>query len=302
MSETKVARIERRRPMGPKTPEGRARALAARIRGKLPHSVMIVPGVESPEDWENFRRAVISDYAPSGTLETELAHRIAELLWRLRRFSRYETDCAAWRMKTAEVPYHQVRAEIQTSMRGHGTPPSLPTKPQDPAWLVRVRRQATVALWYLDNAHAALDDEHGDEAPGFVEAAARAAGVTDYRLRDRAEWTIGAVRQHLFRIATRANVTPDRVLELLLVASLNEWTERDKKGSAELRVYTATLDQFKRTLVLPTEAEVRTAARWESHLERSLCRMMDRLERLQRMRAGECIPAPAIVRLEQDVE
>jgi hypothetical protein len=110
------------------------------------------------------------------------------------------------------------------------------------------------------------------------------------------------VRQHLSRIATRASVTSDRVLELLLVASLNEWTERDKKGSAELRAYTATLDQFKRTLMLPTEAEVRTAARWESHLERSLCRMMDRLERLQRMRAGEFVQAPALVEISLDRE
>lgn len=300
MSEAKVARIEKRRPMGPRTPEGRARALAARIRGKLPHSVMIVPGVEKAEDWESFRDAVIADYSPSGTIETELAHRIAELLWRLRRFSRYETDCASWRMKTAEVPYHQVRAEIRAAMHGHGSPPSLPQQPQAPAWRVRLNTQTKLALWYLDNDDAALDDEHGDDAPAFIEAAARAAGVANYRPRERAEWTIGAVRQHLSRIATRANVTADRVLELLLVASLNEWTERDKKGSAELRAYTASLDQFKRTLMLPTESEVRTAARWESHLERSLCRIMDRLERLQRMRAGELIPPPAIVRLERE--
>lgn len=64
----------------------------------------------------------------------------------------------------------------------------------------------------------------------------------------------------------------------------------------------ATLKQSLRAFMLPTEAQVRTAARWESHLERSLCRMMDRLERLQRMRAGEFVQAPALVEVSMDRE
>lgn len=300
MSEGKVAKIETRRPMGPRTPEGRARALAARIRGKLPHSVMIVPGIESPEDWEKFRCAVVAEYEPVGTLETELAHRVAELLWRLRRFSRYETDCATWRMKTAEAPYHRLREELRSVAVGLQKPRSLPAKPRDPEWLARVRSHTTYSLWYLDNDDATAETEHGDDAPEFIRAAAQAAGVADYRVRNRGEWTVGDVRRHLSKIASRSSTTVEKVLETLLVAASSEWFDRDKKGSAEQRNYTSSLDEFKRTLVLPTEAEVRNAARWESHLERSLCRMMDRLERLQRMRAGEVVPAPAILRVERD--
>lgn len=301
MSDKKVTRIQTRR-MGPQTATGRERALAARIRGKLPHSVMIVPGIESPEEWERFRSAIVTEYQAVGTVEIELAHRVAELLWRLRRFSRYETDCAAWRLKMAEVAYHRLRDNLRSEMNGRAGAPPLPAKPDDPEWLVRLRSQAIAALWYLDHADAPGDIEHGDGAPDFIRAAAHTAGVTGYRVRRQDDWTTGDVRRHLSKIAARAGTTTAKVLDDLFVAVSTKSLARGSDVSAQHRFYASTLSEFKRTLMLPAEGEIRNAARWESHLERSLCRTMDRLERLQRMRAGEVVPAPAIVRLERDDE
>lgn len=298
-SDKKLLRIAPQR-MGPKTAEGRARALAARIRGKLPHSVPIVPGVESQEEWEALRDQIVAEFEPKGTLEIELAHRIAELLWRLRRFGRYETDCAAWRMKIAEVPYHRLRDELRSEITGHKRPDALPRKPEDPMWLRKVRYFTTMALWYLDNEDAPDDSPHGEDAPDFIREAARFAGLDGVRVVDRLDWTVGDVRPYLEKIAKRAGMTAKQVVERLFAGAASEWLSRDKEKSAQQRQYEASLDAYKRTLVLPTEAEIRNAARWESHLERSLCRMMDRLERLQRMRAGEVVPAPAIVRVERD--
>ncbi len=297
MPDKKVAHIQERR-MGPRTAEGRSRALAARLRGKLPHSVLIVPGIESAEEWEGFRLAIVGEYEPVGTLELELASRIAELLWRLRRFSRYETDCAAWRMKMAQVGYHRLRDELRATVAANAVPYIL-AKPDDSPGLIRARTAMMQSLWYLDN-DADLDGEHGESAVEFIQAAAEAVGLRKYRVRSREKWTILEVRRHIGRIAVQVDKTPEAVLNALFGAAARDVLARQEKGSAEERFYTSTLNEYRRTLVLPTESEIRNAARWESHLERAVCRMMDRLERLQRMRAGEVLPAPAIVRIESD--
>lgn len=285
---------------GPRTPEGRTRALAARLRGKLPHSAMVVPGVETLEEWEQFRAGLVAQYQPVGLLETELADRIAHQLWRLRRFSRYEADRAAWRMKVAEIEYHRVRAELMTGSRNLPSP--LPSKPDDSPGLILLHRHSILTLWYLDPENAAAPDEteHDNDIVSFISALAVASGLPNYKVPDEFIGTVGDVRRQLGKIAKRVGTTEVKVLEALLAAVAKEWDERDAKPSARQNIYDTALHEFKRTQVLPTDAEVKNASRWESHLERSLCRMMDRLERLQRMRAGELIPAPALVRVETD--
>ena len=54
-------------------------AMAHGLRAASP----VVPG-EDPAAWEAYRDAVVSDLAPIGVLETELADRVAMLSWRLR--------------------------------------------------------------------------------------------------------------------------------------------------------------------------------------------------------------------------
>ncbi len=70
---------------GPNTPEGKevARWNAARhgIRSPSP----VVPGLEKPEDWQEYRDGMLGDLAPAGPLELALAERMALLSWRLHR-------------------------------------------------------------------------------------------------------------------------------------------------------------------------------------------------------------------------
>jgi hypothetical protein len=39
----------------------------------------VVPGVEKPEDWREFRDGMLADLAPAGPLELALAERVAVL-------------------------------------------------------------------------------------------------------------------------------------------------------------------------------------------------------------------------------
>lgn len=77
---------------GPRTRAGKAIA----SRNAISHGIMsphpgIIEGMETEADWDRHLEGIVNSLAPEGDLEEELAERIATLLWRLRRVTRYET-------------------------------------------------------------------------------------------------------------------------------------------------------------------------------------------------------------------
>jgi hypothetical protein len=69
---------------GPRTPAGKARSSMNALAHGLTAKTPLLPG----EDAGEFRRlvwGVVEDLAPVGPVQTELAHRAAVLMWRLRR-------------------------------------------------------------------------------------------------------------------------------------------------------------------------------------------------------------------------
>ncbi|MCH8007809.1 MAG: hypothetical protein IIC91_02990 [Chloroflexi bacterium] len=50
----------------------------------------VIPGMEDEAQYERHLAGITENLAPEGALEEELAARIASLLWRLRRVTRYE--------------------------------------------------------------------------------------------------------------------------------------------------------------------------------------------------------------------
>jgi hypothetical protein len=76
---------------GPKTPEGKARSSKNATKHGLtsPHP-FIIEGLESPEEWEEFKLGYIQDLQAEGVPQTELAVNIAWGHWKLRRARLYE--------------------------------------------------------------------------------------------------------------------------------------------------------------------------------------------------------------------
>jgi len=87
---------------GPRSVEGKIVSSRNALKHGLQSLSPVVPGVESPEDWEGHRDAVLDDLVPAGYLEKELAGRIAFILWRLRRVLRYETGVLTNQVETIE--------------------------------------------------------------------------------------------------------------------------------------------------------------------------------------------------------
>ena len=93
-SQKQIAANQRNGKMshGPKTPEGRQRVAGnfKSLKHGLTSSAVVVPGLETPEAWEEHRDAILDSLAPQNALEAALAERAALAIWRLTRCARAE--------------------------------------------------------------------------------------------------------------------------------------------------------------------------------------------------------------------
>jgi hypothetical protein len=88
---------------GPKTPEGKAVVARNAVKHGIFATVPVVAG-ECPEVWEAHRAGVLASLQPLGTLELNLAERVALMLWRLRRLSLYEAAAIGAAVEDAGLP------------------------------------------------------------------------------------------------------------------------------------------------------------------------------------------------------
>ncbi len=82
-------RANAQKSTGPRTPEGKA----AVARNAVKHGLRARAAVLHGEDWEEyacFREEMLEELVPDGVQEMELATRIVDLTWRLRRAGRYQ--------------------------------------------------------------------------------------------------------------------------------------------------------------------------------------------------------------------
>ena len=77
---------------GPKTEVGKGVVRWNAVQHAALSPAPVVPGLEKQKDWEAHRARIIESFCPETYLEAELAERIALLLWRLKRVSRFEIE------------------------------------------------------------------------------------------------------------------------------------------------------------------------------------------------------------------
>lgn len=77
---------------GPNTVEGKLIVSHNAVRHGLRTRAIVIPGIEQQDDWDQFREDVVEAFNTGNAIEYALAERAAELLWRLRRASRAESD------------------------------------------------------------------------------------------------------------------------------------------------------------------------------------------------------------------
>ena len=273
------------RSTGPRTPKGRAASKMNALKHGILSTQVLVAGQYYQEDREEFEalhRRFAEDLQPEGPLEEMLVDQIVTAHWRLRRALMAESGAIALNVDKG----HRKRAR--------GTPPVL-------QWM----------QWRV------LGDPVNAMQNSSIVSAILLCWMKELRdaVEQTGELTVEAVKQLNDRIGTTP--TP-------LTLSLEELRLKLESGSAnpdaverKRSVALAFLDREINSLqwsrercvedeeheaeslqaaaVLPSGEVLDKILRYETKLERQLFRAMAQLERVQRMRRGETIPAPLSV-------
>ncbi len=89
VAQTTANRSNALKSTGPRTPEGKAIVAQNAVKHGLLTQRVVVKG-EDPEEFALYRKGMLEDLEPMGSVETLLAERVVHLGWRLRRAERLE--------------------------------------------------------------------------------------------------------------------------------------------------------------------------------------------------------------------
>jgi hypothetical protein len=77
---------------GPKSPDGKAAVRKNAVKHGMRASLPLASRIEERADYEKHLDGVMQSLEPEGYLETEMAVRVAEILWRIRRIGVFEAQ------------------------------------------------------------------------------------------------------------------------------------------------------------------------------------------------------------------
>jgi hypothetical protein len=273
---------------GPKTADGKAVSKLNALKHGLLAQTVVVRGrqlKESNNEFKKLCREFYADLNPVGPLEEMLVGQIVTATWRLRRARTAESGEIAlsvdggWWQREKHNPLTDLLAfPILSGTEG------LVTKLKQTVWGCRYLLHCLSNLRYAVERDGELTEE---ALKSFTEQNLRGCpGSVGEKLEQLRVWLV-ANPEKLEPSAMRAR-HQEEVLKYLAQENRDVayWLERhEKREDAEERARQS-------AAVLPSEETLDKILRYEAALERQLYRAMNQLERLQRRRQGENIPAP----------
>ena len=267
---------------GPKTEEGKAIAKLNAIRhGILSEAVLITKGdgLERKETYLAFYNGLRDYFQPQGTMEDTLVEHIVVTLWRKRRVLRFELGCLR-----QQLDDHRQIAEA--------------SEDEDDDYASHIPKTACERLAAAKKQLA----HHQQEKQSLQE---------DYDILSDEE--VGNWADSYFKVAERKNFEaeePKQVRDWLKGQGLTEDQIRQELIQAEEAAIAEAQAEIK-ALEPQVELELERAAllaslpaqgwqldkiiRYEASLDRQLYKAINQLERLQRRRKGEDVPAPGVL-------
>jgi hypothetical protein len=291
-SKLEANRRNARNSTGPKTLHGKAASkMNALKHGVLAESV-VVRGHKIKESARAFKKLChefFASHAPAGPLEEMLVEQIVTVAWRLRRARRAESG--------------EIALSVDTGWSGRDKHNPLTTILNMPSTIfsdplvMQLERSALGCHYLLFVLRGLRKDVERD-------GELTEASLKDFKtaLRDHPDAMVRKLDGfHVWFMSNPEKLEPDalrtrhkdEVLKFLDRQIRNiEYMEerRDEQEKVEEQSRQA-------AAVLPSEATLDKILRYETSLERQLYRAMNHLERLQRRRQGENIPAPVTMEI-----
>lgn len=283
-SPTKV-RANRRNSLastGPKTAAGKAIVAANPIKHGLLSSMPLVTTFESQEAWDAHLNGTLADLHPEGHVETALVERIALLLWRLGRVTRFEVEAINTRIEDAET--------LWARQLNQHTPYADSPLPKLKAAVAKLEGEVVVLEGVLTADPETVIDP--DSAMQAVKRGVKNADVDVEKLIIagypagaelwEVDWTAALTRNAIEAIAKARGWTLEEILGGLTWDAKNDLSEKRK----ELRTKKADLARFRRCMLIADESTTERVRKYETGLERAMLRCLHELDRLQSARRG----------------
>ncbi len=242
---------------------------------------------EIPEEFENLLHALSGHFQPVGSLEALLVEKIAVTLWRLKRAYRYETGVIRWeQLSVSDYEYAdevvKISSEIKKNME------MLKYWKKDKRDLSKMFDEGRLLKdiyewkenWKWVRKKLFTEDEFDEDDEDGTESICSQEFCEHLQKQGLSEADIW--RYHL-------EVCDERI----------GWHKKEVKRLREAKAQNLLKPRVKRLKgSLPPKKELEKLTRYEGSLERQFYKALNQLERVQRMRAGDEIPAPIALDLE----
>jgi predicted nucleic acid-binding Zn-ribbon protein len=288
------ANIKNAQKGGVKTPEGKEIVKYNALKhGLLAKEVVITigDGAENPEEFNTLLGDLMLQLQPEGTLEEMLVEKIAVAYWRLRRAYRYEVGLIRNKLDDATDDYYE-----NTDYEGHKFNKTDEEIEQDIK-----QEQENLEGWEKDKEQLTAMRKDGKSLDEIYDWEGNWDWLTDkvsHILPEMDEETTLEPKEMRKLLNTQAKWSDDQIWQVhieLCDDRIKHHREQilsfeKQKVKNKLRIQV-----IKKLGSIPSKDELDRLLRYEGAIERQLYKAINQLERQQRLRAGDNVPAPIAV-------
>jgi hypothetical protein len=277
---------------GVKTPEGKEIVKYNALKhGLLAKEIVITigEGAENPEEFDTLLEDLNTQLKPEGTLEELLVEKIAVAYWRLRRAYKYEVGLIRDELDNATSDFYS-----ETNYGGnktHKTDEEIERQIEEEREHIEQREKDKKDLSEMHKAEKSIEETYDWEI-NWEELYDKIYHLLPED--EEKDWQPNRLREFL----CKEQGWSDSAIWEALIGICDERVKYHEEQIATLRQdiekNQLKLQVIKKLGSIPSKDELDRLLRYEGAIERHY-KAMNQLERLQRMRSGENVPAPVEV-------
>lgn len=276
---------------GVKTPEGKEIVKYNALKHGLLAKEIFVPvgdGAENPEEFNALIEDLSTHFKPVGVLEEMLVEKIAVAYWRLRRAYRYEAGLIRDKLDEAITDFYEntdyagqrfnkTDDEIDQNIKQEQEALEIWEKDKERLTAMLKDGKPLEEIYEWEGNWDWLTEKVSDVLPGIDEDTSLGPKEMRQLLNTKAGWSDDQIWQ------AHIELCDDRMKHHK--EQIRAFEKQKEKNKLRFQV-------IKQLGSIPSKDELDRLLRYEGSIERQLYKAINQLERQQRMRSGEAVPAP----------